>query len=102
MPRFSEENYPRNLAYIERFKSYANQRGLSPATLANAWVLHRAPHVIPIPGTRTAEHLAESAVASQVVLTAADMAEIETILPAGFAHGNRYSEQQQKPSELFC
>jgi hypothetical protein len=30
------------------------------------------------------------------------MAEIETILPAGFAHGNRYSEQQQKPSELFC
>jgi aryl-alcohol dehydrogenase-like predicted oxidoreductase len=102
MPRFSEENYLRNMAYIERFKAYAIQRGLSPATLANAWVLHRAPHVIPIPGTRTAEHLAESAVASQVVLTAADMAEIEAILPAGFAHGNRYSEEQQKPSEIYC
>jgi aryl-alcohol dehydrogenase-like predicted oxidoreductase len=102
MPRFSEENYPRNMEFIERFKTYANARGSSPATLANAWVLHRAPHIIPIPGTRTAEHLAENASASAVVLTAADMAEIETILPAGFAHGNRYSEEQQKPSELYC
>lgn len=101
IPRFSEENFPRNMAYIERFKNYANQRGLSPATLANAWVLHRAPHIIPIPGTRTAEHLAENAAASQVVLTASDMAEIETILPAGFAHGNRYSPEQQGASEQY-
>jgi aryl-alcohol dehydrogenase-like predicted oxidoreductase len=102
MPRFNEENYARNMEYIERFKTYANARGLSPATLANAWVLHRAPHIIPIPGTRTAEHLAENAAASNLSLSATDMAEIETILPAGFAHGNRYSEDQQKPSELYC
>jgi aryl-alcohol dehydrogenase-like predicted oxidoreductase len=101
MPRFSEENYPRNMEYIERFKIYANQRGLSPATLANAWVLHRGPHVIPIPGTRTAKHLAENAAASGLVLTATDMAEIENILPAGFAHGNRYSVEQQGASEMF-
>ena len=62
----------------------------------------KAPHIIPIPGTRTAEHLAECAAASSLVLTAADMAEIEKILPAGWAHGNRYSEEQQKPSELYC
>jgi aryl-alcohol dehydrogenase-like predicted oxidoreductase len=102
MPRFSEENYLRNMEFIERFKTYAIARGLSPATLANAWVLHRGPHIIPIPGTRTAEHLTENAAASNLVLTAADMAEIENILPAGFAHGNRYSEEQQKPSELYC
>jgi aryl-alcohol dehydrogenase-like predicted oxidoreductase len=102
MPRFNAENYPRNMVYIKRFKSYAKERGLNPATLANAWVLNRGPHIIPIPGTRTAEHLAENAEASSLVLSAADMAEIETILPAGFAHGNRYSEEQQKPSELFC
>jgi aryl-alcohol dehydrogenase-like predicted oxidoreductase len=102
MPRFNAENYPRNMAYIERFKTYAKQRGWSPATLANAWVLHRAPHIIPIPGTRTAEHLAENAAATSITLTTADLTEIETILPAGFAHGNRYSEEQQKPSELYC
>ncbi len=101
IPRFSAEHYPRNLAYIERFKTYAKQRGFSPATLANAWVLHRGPHIIPIPGTRTAEHLAENAAASNVVLTSADMAEIENILPAGFAHGNRYSTEQQGASEQY-
>lgn len=102
IPRFSAENYPRNMAYIERFKTYAKQHGWSPATVANAWLLHRAPHIIPIPGTRTAEHLAENAAASNLSLTATDMAEIETILPAGFSHGNRYSEEQQKSSELYC
>lgn len=101
MPRFNEENYPRNMEYIERFKTYANERGLSPATLANAWVLHRAPHIIPIPGTRTAAHLTENAAASNVTLSAADMAEIENILPAGFAHGNRYSTEQQGASEQY-
>jgi aryl-alcohol dehydrogenase-like predicted oxidoreductase len=101
MPRFNAENYPRNMVYIERFKTYAKERGVNPATLANAWVLHRAPHILPIPGTRTAEHLAENAAASNIVLTAADMAEIETILPAGFAHGNRYSTEQQGASELY-
>lgn len=102
MPRFNAENYPRNMAYIETFKTYANQRGWSPASLANAWVLKRAPHIIPIPGTRTAEHLADNAAASDINLSADDMAEIEAILPVGFAHGNRYSEEQQKPSELYC
>ncbi len=102
MPRFSDENYPRNMAYIERFKTHALQMGVNPATLANAWVLHRAPHIITIPGTRTAEHLAENAAATSIALSPADMIAIENILPAGFAHGNRYSEEQQKPSELYC
>jgi aryl-alcohol dehydrogenase-like predicted oxidoreductase len=101
MPRFSDDNYPHNKVYIERFRTYANERGLSPATLANAWVLHRAPHIIPIPGTRTAEHLAENAAASYVTLGTTDIAEIENILPAGFAHGNRYSTEQQGASEQY-
>ena len=102
MPRFSADNYPRNMAHIERFKAFAKVRGWNPAALANAWVLHRGPHIIPIPGTRSAEHLAQCAAASEVKLSAADMAEIEAILPAGFAHGHRYSEEQQKSSELYC
>jgi aryl-alcohol dehydrogenase-like predicted oxidoreductase len=102
MPRFSADNYPRNMAYIERFKAFASARGWNPATLTNAWVMHRGSHIIPIPGTRTADHLAQNAAASDITLSAADMAKIETILPAGFAHGHRYSEEQQKSSELYC
>jgi aryl-alcohol dehydrogenase-like predicted oxidoreductase len=102
MPRFSDDNYPRNMVYIERFKAFAKAKGLNPASLANAWVLHQAPHIIPIPGTRTAEHLAQNAAASDITLSAADLADIEAILPAGFAHGHRYSEEQQKSAELYC
>jgi aryl-alcohol dehydrogenase-like predicted oxidoreductase len=102
MPRFSATNYPLNMAYIERFKAHANARGQHPSALACAWILHKAPHIIPIPGTRTAEHLQDFASATEIKLTEQEMAEIETILPAGFAHGNRYSEEQQKSSELYC
>ncbi len=102
IPRFNTENYPRNMAYVERFKAYARQRGWSPASLANAWVLHRGNHIIPIPGTRTAEHLAENAAATDITLSSVDMAAIEAILPVGFAHGNRYSEEQQGASEQYC
>ena len=102
MPRFSDVNYPHNMTYVERFKAYAKSRGVSPAALAIAWLLHRGPHIIPIPGTRTAEHLAECAEASTITLSTADMAKIEAILPAGWAHGNRYTEEQQKSAELYC
>jgi hypothetical protein len=70
--------------------------------LLNAPVLSISSNDVGTPGTRTAEHPAENAPASDVVVTAADMVEIETILPASFAHGNRHSEEQQKPSELYC
>jgi aryl-alcohol dehydrogenase-like predicted oxidoreductase len=102
MPRFQEPNYTYNMERIEAFKAYACKRGWTPAALALAWVLHKGDHIIPIPGTRTPEHLAENADCDAIDLSAADLAEIEEILPAGFAHGNRYSEDQQKSSELYC
>ncbi len=67
-----------------------------------AWTLHRGDHIIPIPGTRSADHVAELATAAEIVLDADDMANIESILPAGFAHGDRYSEQQSTGAERYC
>lgn len=101
-PRFSEPNFSFNAAYFERFGEYAAGRGLSPATLAIAWVLHQGDHIIPIPGTRSAAHLEEDAAADAVKLTAQDIAEIEAILPVGFAHGARYSESQSNGPEDYC
>jgi aryl-alcohol dehydrogenase-like predicted oxidoreductase len=49
---------------------------------------------VPIPGTRTANHLEECAEAADIDLTEAQLAELERVLPVGFAAGERYSDQQ--------
>lgn len=101
-PRFEAPNWSRNLERIATFKAFARSRGWPTAALAVAWVLHQGDHIIPIPGTRTPEHLAELAVAAKISLTADDFAEIERLLPVGFAHGHRYSIQQLNGVEQYC
>ena len=102
IPRFKPDNYARNIAIIDRFKTYATDRDLTVSALAMAWVLNRGDHLIPIPGTRSAEHLAEWAKADQITLSQSDMDGIEAILPAGFAYGDRYSHAQSRTAERYC
>jgi aryl-alcohol dehydrogenase-like predicted oxidoreductase len=101
-PRFEEPNFSRNMERIAAFRAFARPRGWLVSALAIAWVLAQGEHVIPIPGTRTAEHLADDAAASAIALTDADMAEIDRLLPPGWAHGHRYSEQQVAGTEQYC
>jgi aryl-alcohol dehydrogenase-like predicted oxidoreductase len=93
-PRFQGVNWRRNRDRLEAFLTLANSWGLKPATLAIAWTLAKAPHIVPIPGTRAAAHLEECAAAAKLDLTDAQLAEIERALPVGFAAGERYSESQ--------
>jgi aryl-alcohol dehydrogenase-like predicted oxidoreductase len=93
-PRFQGLNWRRNRDRLGAFVALAKSWGLKPATLAIAWTLAKAPHVVPIPGTRAADHLEECAAAAEIDLTGAQLAEIERALPVGFAAGERYSEQQ--------
>jgi aryl-alcohol dehydrogenase-like predicted oxidoreductase len=93
-PRFQGLNWRRNRDRLNAFLALAKLWGLKPATLAIAWTLAKAPHVVPIPGTRSAAHLEECAAAAKIDLTDAQLAEIERALPLGFAAGERYSEQQ--------
>jgi aryl-alcohol dehydrogenase-like predicted oxidoreductase len=102
LPRFQEPNYRFNMVATEKFKAYAKHRGWNSASLALAWILHRDDHIIPIPGTRTPDHLAINAKGTEINLTAQDLKEIEEILPVGFAHGNRYSEAAQASVEIYC
>ncbi len=101
-PRFQEPNLSRNAPYFERFRAFAAEKGLAPATLAIAWVLRQGDHIIPIPGTRTAEHLEQDAAAAAVELSADDIAAMETMMPVGFAHGSRYSAAQHNGPEDYC
>ena len=93
-PRFQGLNWRRNRDRLDAFVALARSWGLKPATLAIAWTLAKAPHVVPIPGTRAADHLEECAAAAEIDLTDAQLAEIERALPLGYAAGERYSEQQ--------
>jgi aryl-alcohol dehydrogenase-like predicted oxidoreductase len=102
IPRFQPENWPRNTARIEAFRTYASDHGHSPAALALAWVLAQGDHLIPIPGTRTADHLAQWVTASEITLTPEDHREIAGLLPVGWAFGDRYNDDQAATVERYC
>ena len=93
-PRFQGLNWRRNRDRLDAFVALAGSWGLKPATLAIAWTLAKAPHVVPIPGSRTPRISKECADAAEIDLTGAQLGEIERALPVGFAAGERYSEQQ--------
>jgi aryl-alcohol dehydrogenase-like predicted oxidoreductase len=101
-PRFLEPNFGFNLPYAKAFQAYAQDHGTTATALALAWCLARGEHIIPIPGTRTPDHLAECAAASALTVTPDMMAEIEHILPVGWAHGDRYSQAQWNGPEGYC
>jgi aryl-alcohol dehydrogenase-like predicted oxidoreductase len=102
MPRFTEPDFSRNAEAIDGFKAFAQSRGWTTAGAAIAWLLDQGDHLIPIPGTRTAAHLAEWAGACEIEFTNADRAEISRLLPVGFAHGDRYSMAQIVGVERYC
>jgi len=89
-PRFQAENLATNLALVDAVKQIASERGCTPAQLALAWLLHRDPHVVPIPGTRRIERLDENAGATALALTPAERERIDTLLASQAVAGTRY------------
>jgi len=64
MPRFAPDNYAANLQLLPPYKALAHEAGCTPAQLALAWLLHKAPHIVPIPGTTRVAHLQEDLAAA--------------------------------------
>lgn len=87
--RWQGENYRANLAAVERLTALAASKGATVTQLALAWLLAQDEHVVPIPGTRSQVRLAENVAAADVTMSAADLAAVAEILPAG-AYGDRY------------
>jgi aryl-alcohol dehydrogenase-like predicted oxidoreductase len=101
-PRFAGANLERNIHATEPLRALAAEMGLPTAGLAMAWLLSRGDHVHPIPGTRSVAHLRDLAAGCDVVLSADDMARIETALPVGTIHGDRYTAEQWAGVEKYC
>ncbi len=102
IPRFNGKDWPLNTARLASFAAFAQGLGHSPPALALAWILSRGDHLIPIPGTRNAAHLADWAAASAIKLDAAQHAAIAAVLPTGWAYGDRYGPDQASTVERYC
>lgn len=101
-PRFTEPNFSYNAQKVNAFKALATDLGTSSIALSIAWCLARGTHLIPIPGTRSKAHLAEIAAGSDFAMTPQIMADIERVLPVGWAHGDRYTTEQWNGPERYC
>ncbi len=93
-PRFTGDNLAHNRALVDRLAELAQAKKVSPAQLALAWLLARAPHIVPIPGTRKLSRLDENIAATEIVLSADDLAAIDRVAPLGAAAGPRYPEER--------
>jgi aryl-alcohol dehydrogenase-like predicted oxidoreductase len=89
-PRFTGENLDANLKLAAKVAEIADERGVTPAQLALAWVLAQGEDVVPIPGTKRRTYLEQNAAAVDVELTADDLDRIEAELPP--VAGARYDE----------
>lgn len=89
-PRFQGDNLRRNLDLVDALRKIAEEKGVTVAQIAIAWVLSRGEDIVPLIGARTRERLGESLGALDVTLDAADLAAIEEAVPADAAAGERY------------
>jgi aryl-alcohol dehydrogenase-like predicted oxidoreductase len=91
-PRFQPENFARNRDLVDRLKAMADEKHITPAQLALAWLLHRGDDIAPIPGTKHRARLEENCAAVDVSLSAQDLARIDEVAHPGAFAGARYAD----------
>jgi aryl-alcohol dehydrogenase-like predicted oxidoreductase len=95
-PRFQGENFQKNLDLVKKLEELARSKGCTPSQLALAWVLAQGEDIVPIPGTKRVKYLDDNLGALRVRLTADELSQIDAILPAGAAAGERYPPHAMK------
>ena len=95
-PRFQGGNFAKNLELVAKVQELADALSCTPGQLALAWVLAQGDDMVPIPGTKRRSYLEENVAATDVSLSADDLAAIDEIFPAGAVAGLRYPEAMMK------
>jgi aryl-alcohol dehydrogenase-like predicted oxidoreductase len=95
MPRFQGDAFQRNLALLEGFEALAREAGCTPAQLCLAWLLHKDPDLIPIPGTSSPEHVRQNMAASGIALPASLVERIDLAVNGATVSGPRYAPAMQ-------
>ena len=89
VPQLSKANIAGNQPIVDMLKRFADMKGATPAQISLAWMLHKYPNVVPIPGSKNKERIVENLNASEVTLTDTEFAELETELNKCRVYGHR-------------
>ncbi|RMZ81258.1 hypothetical protein DV737_g2569, partial [Chaetothyriales sp. CBS 132003] len=96
MPRFSPENFPKNLELVHGIERIARKKGITAGQLALAWLLAQGDDIIPIPGTTNAKRFDENLEALTVNVTKEENDEIRQLIDNTEVKGGRYPPQMSK------
>jgi len=91
-PRFTGENFQKNLDLVAKVEEIAVEKGVTTGQLALAWVLAQGDEIVPIPGTKRRTYLEENVQAVEVELTGDDLRRIDEAFPKGATAGDRYPD----------
>jgi aryl-alcohol dehydrogenase-like predicted oxidoreductase len=90
LPRFQGKNLLDNLALAAVADGIAAERGVRPAQIALAWLLHQGDDIVPIPGTRNPTHMEDNFAAAEIALDESELARLDHAFAVGAAAGDRY------------
>ncbi len=104
MPRFAQATNEANQKLLAPYKALADQAGCTPSQLALAWLLQKAPHIIPIPGTTSVAHLKDDLGADAVKLSPETLTAVEALINQHTVAGERYNAQanSEVDTEVFA
>lgn len=93
-PRYQGENFDANVRAASAVRDIAKRKHATPGQIALAWLLHKGPDVVPIPGTKRRRYLEENVGAADVALTTGEMGILDATLSPDKVAGPRYNEKQ--------
>jgi aryl-alcohol dehydrogenase-like predicted oxidoreductase len=92
-PRYQGENFDANVRAASAVREIAAKKGATPGQIALAWLLHKGPDIVPIPGTKRRRYLEENVAAAEVRLTPDELATLDAALAPSMISGPRYNEK---------
>jgi aryl-alcohol dehydrogenase-like predicted oxidoreductase len=93
-PRYQGENFDANVRAATAVRDLATRKGVTPGQIALAWLLHKGPDIVPIPGTKRRRYLEENVSAAGVSLSMGEMSALDAALAPEKVAGPRYSAKQ--------
>ncbi len=91
-PRFSPENFQKNLDLVKKVENMAKSKNITAGQLALAWVLAQGKDIVPIPGTKHINYLKENIEAVNIRLSQKELDELDRVIPKGSFLGQRYPD----------
>jgi len=93
-PRYQGKNFDANMRAASAVRELSEQKGVTPGQIALAWLLHKGPDIVPIPGTKRRGYLEENVGAASVPLGVAEMTALDAALSPDRVSGPRYNAKQ--------